>query len=96
MNALRTRNAMHEPVLAQKFKRPVGGDRRKPRPFRARVLDNVVSPEWPVAGEQSCEYGAPNRRQALPALGTACLGHRHRIIQAALVVVIGIRKDRLG
>jgi hypothetical protein len=49
-----------------------------------------------VAGEQSCEDGAPNRSQALTALGTARLGDGHRVIQALFVVVIGIWKDWPG
>src|ERR1700685_704947 len=57
-------DAMDEAVVAQKFERAIDRDRRRPRVAR-QIVDDFVSAERLVTGEQRFEYLTPDRRQPL-------------------------------
>ena len=81
-------DAVHQAVLTQELQRAVGRDRRRAHTSRRQFFDNVIGAKRLVAGEQRGEHFAPDGREALAAFETAPLRNRHRVVEAAVVVVI--------
>ncbi len=89
-------DAMHEPVRHQEIERAIDRDRRRPRHRMRQFLDHLIGAERAMAGQQRLQHLAADRRQLLRPLGADPFRMGHRIRGAAVVVMVGCGKRRLG
>jgi NADH-quinone oxidoreductase subunit C len=73
---------------------PVKLNRRRTRSPARQPVDDLIGAKRLVAAEEFVEHLAPDRRQALPAFQADGFRDRHRVVAAALVVVIRRGENR--
>lgn len=87
-------DAMHESLRTQEVERTINGDRRRARARFSQAVDQLISADRLVTGQQRLQDAAAGGRELFGACGADRLGISEASVGATVMVMTGRRKNR--